>query len=162
MSNITIRRAIPEDYEVIGQLLVGLLVQHQSGRPDLFEPQNDGSGKYSREEFEAELADDRTVIFTACADESVIGYIVCKLLTVRKNPVLKNVKTLYIDDLCVDESARGTGAGRKLMEAAEVYARETGCHNITLNVWEFNGNAKAFYEHLGYGTQRREMEKVLK
>lgn len=162
MEKIIIRRSVAEDYEVIGGLLVELLKQHQNGRPDLFEPQEDGSGKYSRKEFETELADGRTVAFSAVCGEKVVGYLICKIIEERANPVLKNVKTLYLDDLCVSPEFRGCGAGKALMNAAEAYARENGFYNITLNVWEFNGSAKGFYDRLGYTTQRREMEKVLK
>ena len=161
MSKITVRRAIPDDYEVIGRLLGEILKQHQSGRPDLFEADADISGKYTRGEFDELLADKKTVIFSAVSGGEVVGYLICKIIVERENHVLKNIKTLYLDDLCVDESHRHSGAGRLLMSAAEEYARENGFHNITLNVWEFNENAKAFYKHLGYGTQRREMEKIL-
>ena len=161
MSELSIRRAVSEDYAVIGRLLEDILKQHQNCRPDLFEAQAGGLGKYTPEEFSELLADESTVIFTACLNEQVVGYLICKILTVRKNPVLKNIKTLYLDDLCVDAKYRHIGAGKALMNAAEEYARENGFYNITLNVWEFNDNAKAFYEHLGYGTQRREMEKIL-
>ena len=160
-SKITVRRAVPEDYEVIGRLLGDILRQHKAGRPDLFEPQSDGSGKYTKEEFEKILADAKTVIFSAVGGGEVVGYLICKIIEERHNSVLKMIKTLYLDDLCVDKNYRRSGAGRLLMEAAEDYARGIGCHNITLNVWEFNENAKSFYEHMGYGTQRREMEKIL-
>lgn len=161
MGNITVRRAAFDDYDVIGQLLGDILRQHQSGRPDLFESQADVAGKYSPSEFKEFLADEDIAIFAACEDQEVVGYLISKIIDTQHNPVLKKIKRLYIDDLCVDKDHRHTGAGRLLMEAAEEFARETGCYNITLNVWEFNENAKAFYEHLGYGTQRREMEKIL-
>lgn len=158
---ITVRRAVPEDYSLIGMLLGGLLDMHRCKRPDLFEESAARTGKYTEKEYLDLLNDGRAVIFTACRGEKAVGYLVCKIVTGCENPVLKNVKTLYLDDLCVAEDERRRGAGRALMSAAESYARENGFYNLTLNVWEFNENAREFYEHLGYNTQRREMEKIL-
>lgn len=59
---------------------------------------------------------------------------------------MKDFTTLYIDDLCVDENSRGQHVGRKLYEYVLNYAREQGCYDVTLNVWEGNDNARAFYE----------------
>ena len=71
------------------------------------------------------------------------------------------IRTLYIHDLCVDESARGRGVGTALMDAAVDWARAQRCHNIDLNVWEFNEGAKAFYERYGMHTMKRYMEILL-
>lgn len=160
MNNITVRRALPEDYEVIGRLLYEISAQHHEGRPDLFA---EASTKYNREAYLELLKDEHEIIFSACIDDgTVVGYMICQLIEQGANPVLCDIKTLYIDDLCVDKAYRSCHVGQHLMEAAEVYAKEIGCHNLTLNVWEFNEGARAFYEKLGYGTQRRYMEKVLK
>lgn len=161
MNNIVIRRAVKSDYEVIGRLLGEILEQHRCGRPDLFEQEAAVAGKYTREEFDGLLADEKTAIFSAVCGEEVVGYLISKVLDESHNPVLKKIKTLYIDDLCVTQGARRIGAGKELMKAAEEHARAIGCHNITLNVWGFNENAQGFYRHLGYSAQRMEMEKVL-
>lgn len=161
MKDPVIRRAKIGDYDVIGRLLAGLLAQHAAGRPDLFEHSSGDERKYSEKEYSELLNDPNSAVFVAEADGETVGYLICKIITENKNPVLKNIKTLYLDDLCVAEDSRGKGAGKALMRAAEVYARENGFYNITLNVWEFNSSAREFYRHLGYETQRREMEKVL-
>ncbi len=161
MDGVTVRRAVPGDYRVIGRLLSELLEMHRAGRPDLFEDGAAAKSKYSEEEYLELLRDPKSVIFTACIGGETAGYLICKIIDKKENPVLKSVKTLYLDDLCVSGSERGKGAGRALMAAAEEYARKNGFHNITLNVWEFNENAKGFYAAMGYKTQRRELEKVL-
>jgi GNAT superfamily N-acetyltransferase len=55
---------------------------------------------------------------------------------------------LYIDELWVDESARGTGLGRKLMEAVEAHAQKNGLIGIWL--WTQSWQAEGFYHALGY------------
>ena len=74
---------------------------------------------------------------------------------------MQDMRTLYVDDLCVDESARGKGIGTALMDAAVAFARAKSCHNVDLNVWEFNEGARAFYERYGMHTMKRYMEILL-
>ena len=75
--------------------------------------------------------------------------------------LLEDIKTLYIDDICVDESARGQHVGKALFEHIRNYAQTIGCHNITLNVWEGNTPALSFYQHMGMGVQKTGMEIIL-
>jgi ribosomal protein S18 acetylase RimI-like enzyme len=77
------------------------------------------------------------------------------------DPIRTDVKTLYIDDLCVDESTRGMGVGRALFDHVVAYARQSGCHDVTLNVWELNRGARAFYERMGMHPLKTCMETVL-
>lgn len=156
--NITVRRAIPADYDVIGRLLTGQIKLHRSGRPDIFK---DSDGKYTYDDFCAMLTDPEVVIFTAVCGEDVAGYLICQIIKKKGNPILRDIASFYLDDLCVAPEFRGNGVGRKLMTAAEEHAKSIGCYNVTLNVWEFNEDAKAFYERLGYRTQKRQMEKVI-
>ena len=57
--------------------------------------------------------------------------------------------SLFIDDLCVDTTIRGKHIGQKLFEHAKKEAMRLGCYEVTLNVWEGNDSAKAFYEKMG-------------
>ena len=72
--------------------------------------------------------------------------------------ILTDVQTLYIDDLCVDEKARGQGVGRALYDFVRGFAKESGCYNLTLNVWACNENALRFYEACGLKPQKIGME----
>ena len=74
----------------------------------------------------------------------------------------KAVKTLFIDDLCVDKDARGQKLGEKLYQFALDYAKELGCYNLTLHVWNDNAGAVRFYERLGMKPRYTEMETILK
>ena len=74
---------------------------------------------------------------------------------------MEEVETLYIDDICVDENARGQNVGRALYDHILGYARSLGCYNVTLNVWSCNPGAMAFYEKLGLRPYKVGMEKIL-
>ena len=74
---------------------------------------------------------------------------------------MTDIKTLYIDDLCVDENLRGRHIGKELYEAALKMAKDSGCYNLTLNVWSCNASAVKFYESQGLVPQKVCMEKIL-
>lgn len=156
---IIIRPAVKSDAEDVLGLLADILELHRKHRPDLF--RDGSSGKYDAESFSALLKDPVSDVFVADEYGRAIGYIIFRIESGGWNPVLRDIKTLYIDDLCVSEAHRGKGIGSALMKTAEDWARTSGCHSVTLNVWEFNDSARGLYSRLGYSTQRREMEKLL-
>jgi ribosomal protein S18 acetylase RimI-like enzyme len=80
--------------------------------------------------------------------------------TLRK-PFVVSFKYMYIDDLCVDSACRGKGIGKKLFAHVCKEAKALGCRDITLNVWEGNDSARAFYESLGMKVQKTTMEITL-
>lgn len=153
-----IRKAIEKDIPRLGVLLEQVCLVHHNGRPDLF---NVGR-KYSDDQLKVLLADANCPILVAVdeADEA-LGYCFCVYQQPASGGALKSVKTLYIDDLCVDENIRGKGIGRQLYAAALAMARENGCYNVTLNVWSCNTSAMRFYESLGMNRQKIGMEQVL-
>ena len=59
----------------------------------------------------------------------------------------------WIEDVFVSESARGSGLGRALVEAAIERARERGCRRIELDVDEANEPALALYRSLGFSDE---------
>lgn len=159
-SAMNIRRAEEKDMEGINRLLCQVLMVHHNGRPDLFKG---NTKKYTDEELKVLIHDDRKPIFVGVGDqEQVLGYAFCVFQQHLDNNILTDIKTLYIDDLCVDESRRGQHIGKSLYEYVIKFAKEQGCYNVTLNVWECNESAKRFYESCGLVPQKIGMEKVLK
>ena len=79
----------------------------------------------------------------------------------QNDRLLCDRKTLYVDDICVDEAARGRGVGKALYTHVRDYARSLGCYNLTLNVWSCNPNALRFYERMGLVPQKVGMEQIL-
>ncbi len=153
-----IRRACKGDIEGILRLLVQVNMVHHNGRPDLFKGP---TTKYSKEELEVLLLDESQPVFVAVVDGLVAGHAFCALQEHKGERLLEDCRTLYVDDICVDEEKRGGHIGQSLYRHVEDYALQKGCHNITLNVWECNPGARAFYEAMGMGVQKTGMEKVL-
>jgi ribosomal protein S18 acetylase RimI-like enzyme len=59
-------------------------------------------------------------------------------------------RTFVLYDLFVTPAARGTGAGRALMEAAEAHARETGAARLQLETAKTNKIGQSLYESCGW------------
>lgn len=153
-----IRRAEKEDIPKINDLLMQVCMVHHSGRPDLFK---NGAGKYTDEQLSEMIFDDEKPIFVAAdSDNSVLGYVFCIFEQHINSNILTDVKTLYIDDLCVDESKRGLHIGKQLYDYACDFAKKSGCYNLTLNVWSCNQTAMRFYEQCGLKPQKIHMETI--
>jgi len=155
---ITVRPAREGDIPAILDLLVQVNMVHHSIRPDLF---RGPAVKYAAGDLLALFQDPTAPVFVATDDDgTVLGHCFCQLQQ-RSDPIFTDAKTLYIDDICVDEAARGRGVGRVLYDGAVDFARAAGCYNVTLNVWQGNDAAMAFYRGRGMSVQRTTMEQIL-
>lgn len=155
---MNIRRAQKKDMKQIDELLEQVDLVHHKGRPDLFKI----GRKYNDEQLLAIIEDDNTPILVAVDEEDrVLGYAFCVFKQFVDDNILTDIKTLYIDDLCVYEHLRGQHVGRTLYEAVLQFAREHDCYNVTLNVWALNESAMKFYEKCGLKPQKIGMETIL-
>ncbi len=152
-----IRRANKNDIARIIELLHQVNMVHHVIRPDLFKPY---TTKYNEQELEALLTDDSKPVFV-WDNGTVSGHAFCQITEVKNHRLLQDIKTLYIDDICVDEKARGQHIGQDLYEFVRDYAKSIGCYNIILNVWEGNDPALGFYRNMGMQVQKTGMETIL-
>ena len=153
-----IRLANNSDIPGMIELLKQVGEVHHRIRPDLF---RSGAQKYSETDL-AELLQDKTrPIFVGIEDGKMLGYCFCILEEVKDDPVLCDTKSLYIDDLCVDENIRGKHVGSRLYDHACGYAKSIGCRSVTLNVWCGNDSAMAFYQSRGMQPRKIYMETIL-
>lgn len=157
MDKPVIRRALPSDADAVIRLLRTIGQLHHDGRPDIYRA---GLIKYTHNEFIRKLDMPDDPVFVAELKGEVVGYIFCQTVLRENSEVYVDRRSLYVDDLCVDEHARHMGVATALMNAAVSYAKETGCAGLDLNVWEFNEQALKFYLAYGMKTQRRHMEIV--
>ena len=154
-----IRRAQERDIPRMGDLLLQVCRVHGEGRPDLFRA---GGRKYNDDELRDLLRDAERPILVAEDEQGfVMGYAFCVYQRHQGEGSFNDMLTLYLDDLCVDENCRGQHVGRALYEAVLDMARQSGCYNVTLNVWAENPSARGFYEHCGLKVQKIGLEKIL-
>jgi len=169
-----VRRATISDIRGIIELLHQVNMVHHVLRPDLFKP---NTTKYDEQELKALMGDDSRPVFVFDAEaprsnggmasargqeeSKILGHAFCLITEVRDDKLLQDIKTLYIDDICVDEAVRGKHIGQALYEYVRDYAKSIGCYNITLNVWEGNDPAYSFYKSMGMKVQKTGMETIL-
>ncbi|MBE5996160.1 MAG: GNAT family N-acetyltransferase [Lachnospiraceae bacterium] len=156
---MVIRRALEKDIPKINDLLGQVLELHASIRPDIFIP---GTTKYRDDELAEMILDDQKPIYVAVDDDDeVLGYAFCAL---QEQPFSNNMipfTSMFIDDLCVDEKARGMKIGQQLFAFVKEEAKRLGCYEVTLNVWEGNDSARHFYEKMGMRVKETMMEFIL-
>lgn len=156
---MNIRQAEERDIPRLGELLLQVCRVHCQGRPDLF---RDGGRKYDDGELRELLRDpERPILVALDGSGEVLGYAFCIYQRHRGEGSFNDMTTLYLDDLCVDETRRGRHVGRALYQAVLDLARGSGCYNVTLNVWTCNESAMRFYKKCGLKPQKVGMEVIL-
>ncbi len=154
-----IRRAKDTDIDRLIELLGQVLEVHAAIRPDIF---RSGTTKYSREELSEMIKDDNRPVFVYVDEKgTVVGYAFCQLKEPNFASTMVPRKSLFVDDLCVDEESRGAGVAAKLFDYVKNEAKSLGCHDVTLCVWEGNRQAERFYEKQGMKVKERVMEYIL-
>lgn len=154
-----LRRAKVSDIERINVLLYQVHKIHASKRPDIFKL---GNKKYNDLELVQIINDDNRPIYVYTDENDlVLGYAFCIINEIKNDKSLSDRKELYIDDLCVDETLRGRGIGRKLYNYVVQNALDLGCYHVTLNVWCLNESAMRFYESIGLKPLKVYMEDII-
>ena len=162
---IYVRPLEEQDVPKVMDLLEQVNLVHYNGSPDIFKHDT----KFSEDDVKSIFIGNEEKPVFVCVEvddeglEHVLGHAFREIQENLGNSVVKAKRTLYIDDICVDEAGRGHGIGRKLYEHVLAYAEADGdFDNITLNVWNFNEPAYNFYLSMGLTPQRTIMEKTLK
>jgi len=102
------------------------------------QPENDKTRSY----LEQRLKNDQAVVFIARVDGEAVGFTL--LYPTFSTVSLSDIWLL--NDLYVDESARGKGIANQLMDVAEVAAKEAGATRVFLRTANDNLPAQALYE----------------
>jgi ribosomal protein S18 acetylase RimI-like enzyme len=130
-----IRRATQEDAAEVVRLMIGFRDWWQRDEPD------DSAFERGVER----LLTDPNTDFLLAGDPPA-G--VCQLR--YRYGIWMESEDCWLEDIFIEEEARGSGLGRALMEAAFERARERGCARMELDVNEANPQALRLYESLGF------------
>ncbi|TFE00602.1 GNAT family N-acetyltransferase [Jeotgalibacillus salarius] len=156
--NIFIRAASSSDYESLLPLFRQVHAFHVHVRPDLYK-ENDTPVEQAF--FENQLIDDTQHIFVAVISNELVGVVVTKEEVVTENTFVNERKMLLVNSLCVAETHRKKGIGKKLTEYVFDFGRSLKVDSIELGVSEENTSAIEFYKSIGMTTKSRKMEIML-
>lgn len=151
--DLVVRRATPDDADGIVALMREVQALHVAGRPDLFKPGGTENVAETRERMSAP----GQFIWVATADDSVVGYAYARLSIEPENPWRFSARSLVLDQMGVKDGMRRHGIGRRLWEAVLEAANDERVQRVILNVWSFNGGARAFYRRLGFDSFHERM-----
>ena len=153
-----IRKAGSNDIPQILELLSQVLEVHAAIRPDLFVS---GTVKYSADELKSIIENEDTPVFVADEGGNVLGHAFVQISVNTSQNMPMGLKSMYIDDICVDENARRKNVGKALYDHALAYAKGIGCYDVSLNVWEGNDSARRFYESMGMRVRKTTLECIV-
>ena len=142
MELLTVREALAADADAVARLL------SQLGYPTA---SSDVPERLNR------LSGGRSVVLVACRGAEVVGVATAHVIAVLNRP--RDVA--WLTALVVDETVRGVGVGRRLIEAVEVFARAAGCERLSVTTYEHLTGAQAFYLRVGFEATGRRFGKAL-
>ncbi|MFN3474479.1 MAG: GNAT family N-acetyltransferase [Blastomonas sp.] len=134
---VTIRPARPGDEADILRMVIALAVYERE--PDAV--------KATEESLEATLFGENPQVFAHLAE--LDGQVVGLALWFLTYSTWTGAPSLYLEDLFVADTARGTGTGRALLSTLAREAKARGCARMDWAVLDWNAKAKDFYRHIG-------------
>ena len=143
-----VREARSEDWEHVKELLAEL------GRPDV---RDDPDEPRHRARYEQYLERDDTLALVAEDDGAIVGFVDVEFRQ-RLNFLQPQA---WVPDLVVAEAARGTGAGRALLEEVERRAIERDSWGMALESANWRESSHGFYEHVGWGDTGKAFSRTL-
>lgn len=152
---MTIRFAEFEELDRVNELRKQVNDLHAEGKPEIFKA---GFPDELRDYVYEIFRDERKKILVCESEGTICAFAVLHRVTRPETPFMYEREYLDIDEFCVDEALRRKGIGEEMVRFIRDYALHEGFERIELNMWEFNRDALAFYEAVGFDTYRRYME----
>ncbi len=150
-----IRFAVYEDLPAVNVLRRQVNELHVAGRSQTFKP---GFPAELEEHVYTIFSDPDQEILVAEEAGQLLGFAVLHEIRRPENPFMYERHFLDVDEFGVDPAYRRRGVGKALIDRAKAWAKEQGFDRLELNMWEFNQDALAFYEAVGFRTYRRYLE----
>ncbi|HKU38764.1 MAG TPA: GNAT family N-acetyltransferase [Polyangiales bacterium] len=149
MDTLEVRSAAATDLPSLLQLNALVQAQHATAYPELFLAPSDTD---LRAHFERVLSDREYRVRVAARTGVCVGYTVSRIERRPANAFRRAYEALFLHEICVATSCRGTGIGTALMHDLEAAASGVGM--LILDTWAFNLEAQRFFERRGFSPQR--------
>lgn len=153
-----VRTALFSELERVNELREQVNALHVNGRPDHFKAGwNEELQNHAKEMLEAENKD----VLVVERNGVICGFACVDYIDLRESPYRYARKFYHVNEFGVDKAFRRQGVATELVEFMKRDARERGFEQIELDVWEFNPEAREFYEAAGFSCIKRYMEMKL-
>jgi GNAT superfamily N-acetyltransferase len=159
MENIVIRAATESDAPSLGRLGALLLETHYGFDQNRFMAPHANTADGYAWFLSSQLKDRDAVVLVAKRAGAIIGYVYAELEP-RSWKELREPSG-FIHDVFVEESSRGMGVGRMLLEAAIEWLRAQGAPRVMLWTAEQNASAHRLFARLGFRRTMIEMTREL-
>jgi GNAT superfamily N-acetyltransferase len=159
MENIAIRPATESDAPSLGRLGALLLETHYRFDQNRFMAPHANTAEGYAWFLSSQLKDKDVVVLVAERDGAIIGYVYAGLEP-RSWKELREASG-FIHDVVVEESSRGLGVARQLLEAAIEWLRAQGVPRVMLWTAEHNAAAQRLFDRLGFRRTMIEMTREL-
>jgi ribosomal protein S18 acetylase RimI-like enzyme len=160
MSDLTIRRATRSDLSALGRMGALLMRTHYAFDQKRFLEPGDNAEEGYAWFLGEQLEDDvNAVVLVAELRSEVIGYVYAALEPISWKELRDACG--FIHDIVVEVSARRSGAGTALMEAAMAWLKEHGAPRVVLGTAEQNEGAQRLFARLGFRRTMVEMTREL-
>ena len=153
-----IRTLTEADYDEVIELYQELDDFHAQARPDYF-VHRDKENIYPRDAYVHNLSYPGGLELGAFENGQLMGVVRATLW--EESGMVKDVKTVCLDDIYVLPACRRKGIAAKLFAEVESWAKEREAVRLDLHTWDFNKGAIAMYQAMGMTPQRYVFEKKL-
>ena len=158
--DVVIRRATDADLKDIGRLGALLVRTHHAFDPLRFMSARGGAERGYASFIGSQLTERDVVVLVAVREGAVLGYVYAGLEP-RDWMALRDAAGV-VHDVVVEPAERGSGVGRRLMEAAMAWLGEHGAPRVVLWTAERNEAAQRLFTSLGFRRTMAEMTRELR
>lgn len=141
------------DREAVNNMAREVHAMHVAWRPDIYEMVDT---LYPEDRFQEAIK--QRQLYVAKIDSIVVGYVLVKIRDYAWPGVVRR-KVMLVDELCVEEIARGQGIGTEMMVDVRALAKAFGCTDLQLGVYPQNDAAVAFYQKCGFTIRSIDMQR---
>jgi ribosomal protein S18 acetylase RimI-like enzyme len=152
-----IREATEADANGISSLNIDVQAAHASAMPWWFKPA--GPDTFPPDAVALLLSDPSSLVFIAEFESSPVGYAYAEIFDRPETSFNYAYQMLYVHHITVRPAHRRQGIGRALLEAVQTAANKRDIRMISLDVWTFNVEARAFFSGSGFEARSEKLWK---
>lgn len=158
----TIRSAGVADLDELTALYREFHTYHVQALPAWLRlPEHDNDGEVRTTLADLFKDENAAILVAVSSDGRLVGLAEAYLRRDELHPATVAYTYGYLQSLMVTRAWRGHGVGKRLVAAAQRWARECGATQMRLSTWEFADGPLRFYQALGYATLKRTLVQAL-